>query len=302
MGKKTVVENIEKNDLVNSVSIDEDCREEFNRKGFVKIKNLFTSDAIQALREFTDSRIKKETSGHWRNLSRVGYGIQGSLTTRILESIAFRQTMAALLPSRVVFNQGLGFEIGAGKGQGWHYGIRSFGFTRPIDDCFTIWIPLDKVSAEEGGGLACVPTNLYSCKERLKMFLLHEQLNIKIKGPGPGDDDINVPHTTLVERAAFEGVKEEYDYELGDALLFSRYVWHRSSPFKTQEGRDRKRMAYVMRFLNYDARFDPDFWAAVQKNTGESHLIGASPEGLDLENCHGGELLRERLTHHPAPL
>ena len=297
----TVVHNLEKTNLVNSVTIDDDCREEFKRKGYVKIKSLFSSDAIQALREFTDSRIKKETSGHWGNLNRVGYGIHGSLTTQILESIAFRQMLGTLLPSRVVFNQGLGFEIGAGKGQGWHYGIRSFGFTRPVDHCYTIWIPLDRVSAEEGGGLACVPMNLYSCRERLKMFLLHEQLDIKFKGPGE-EEERSVPHTTKMERAAFEGVREEYDYELGDALLFSRYVWHRSSPFKTQEGRDRKRMAYVMRFLDYGARFDSDFWAAVQKNTGDSHLIGASPEGLNLENCQTGELLRERLTHHPAPL
>ncbi len=63
----------------------------------------------------------------------------------------------------------------------------------------------------------------------------------------------NFQYASKVESLVLEKNKIKNDFEVGDAVLLDKFVWHKGCPLK--EGALPSRMAYVMRFADSQAPY-----------------------------------------------
>src|SRR6218665_3698584 len=91
-----------------------------------------------------------------------------TLTEGKLSASSKRSTDAATMkaPAVSLMTEAQGFELSKSRtGFPWHHDSLSFRYIRPQDSAYSIWIPLDKVDVERGGGgMAYVPENILSAK------------------------------------------------------------------------------------------------------------------------------------------
>lgn len=237
----------------------------FRSTGFLKLRNIFSEDFVEHMRKLSSSEIAPPADNYGSGFSKLKYDI-GNDDATILAAMGdatFGTAMTKLAGQPVFFTQGLGFELEKNKSTGfpWHVGTQSFGFQRREDAGYTIWTPLCTIDADgQRGGMKYVPKNLLSGEFVYQHInLLPGYMKARIDaGEELTYDDFSVLKNTLVNSPQMtellDHVAVEDSFEPGDALIFDKYVLHRS--VRLGEGPIPSRLAYALRFSSVDARYD----------------------------------------------
>ena len=247
--------------LVNLITFSQEEKRDFSENGVIKLKNFLTSEATDQLRKITTkSSAQKEYTKYSTDFKKLVYDIEEDITFDIYSSPNFKDTFRQLVTQELTFTQSLGFELTPKKkGAAWHLGNISFSYIMPEDSAYTLWIPLDPINTrEQHGGMAYVPRKTYSghtyfslLYQLLKNGKLNEVCQLE------SFKRYNFQYASEMEELMLESCKVEHDFEVGDALLFDKYVWHKSCPLK--EGVLPSRKAYVMRLIGSQSHYSRIF-------------------------------------------
>lgn len=239
---------------------------DFNKKGFLLLKEIFSSELIKYLQDKITQELKAPSDRYQSGFNRVKYDIfeKDENIYKILENKIFKSTMRQLTKRSMLFTQALAFELkrNDSKGFPWHIGTQSFGFQRSEDFGCTIWFPLVPIDvSRQQGGMSYVPTNrisgkfMYDCIDPSVFNYLRKKIS--------SNTETSIEEYMLLRDGPLNdpGMKKLLDYygvednfELGDALIFNKYVIHKSVPLK--EGEIMSRPALAMRFTDVDAQYD----------------------------------------------
>ncbi|MBZ8179875.1 phytanoyl-CoA dioxygenase family protein [Oscillatoria salina] len=240
--------------FVNEIEISSSDIHSFSKQGFLKLKKLFTPQAIEYFKELTLAQIAAP-AGFYPNseMSKLKYGINNSVIKEMYSSREF-DVFNKLTQKKLLFLQGVGFQMDTEKkGFDWHVGVFSFNFLMPEDFACSLWIPLDPINTrQQHGGMAYVPKNVVSADTYFFLVdrLIREDDFLEALSLGQFN---NFYHAPEMEAFLLEKDKIEDDFEIGDALLFDKFVWHRSCPLKP--GNLKSRTAFVMRFSGDKSRY-----------------------------------------------
>lgn len=265
---------------------------DYRRTGFVLLKQLFSAEMIDYLRQRVNEQLETPTDHYQKGFDKLRYDLcnDDEVIFELLGSPQFQRIMGELNQRTLFFTQGVGFGLkqGVSKGFSWHIESQSFGFNRSEDYATTLWAPLHRIDTKgQAGGMRYVPRDVIS-GEFMYDFIdpaVFRCLDERIKAGGIAFDDyvalrdepLNSPGIgRLLEYFAVED-----DFELGDALLFDKYVIHRSVPLG--EGELQSRDAFSLRFIADDSRYDLARARSIE--IPRDHYGYAGPTKFHLEIC-----------------
>jgi hypothetical protein len=249
--------------LVNQITLSQEEKQFFSEHGFIKLKKLLTSEATDKLRKLTSNsnQMKSPPEFYSGELSKIGYDLEGAITKDIYSSANFKDVWNQLINNRgTAFIQGIGFELEPNKkGFNWHHDILSFCHVMPQDLAYTMWIPLDPINTQaQHGGLSYVSRKICSARQYFDLvYQLVQQENISEFSKNKEFKNWDFQYASSVETFLLDNNKVEDDFKVGDTLLLDKFVWHKSCTLK--EGLLPSKMAYVMRFLDCQARYSKVF-------------------------------------------
>lgn len=288
--------------------LSEEHRAAFARDGFVKLAGFVDVPLVEHLRSRITEQME-ELSADQRNFDRMGYDIfeDDQELRSLLAHPAFADVIAGLAGRDVFYTQGLGFQIARDKHHGfpWHIGTQSFGYQRVQDYGCSLWMPLHPIDPEgQGGGMSCVSKSIVSGR------FMYEEVDPAIdamlasverwdqqQGNETKSLDIEqfaaLRHGVLNDAAMDQLLdfhKQTDAFELGDALMFDKHVLHVSEPLG--EGPLDSRAAFVMRFVDIEARYDH---ARAQALEFPRRYFGHAPKSeFHLNVCrHDGEKIAD---------
>lgn len=239
--------------------------EAFKAQGFLHLKSFFSPKTIEKMVALTTAQVKPPENNYGAGFSKLKYdvGNDDEYLLSMMQDEQFSDTLKHLCGETVFFTQGLGFELkkNVSKGFPWHVGTQSFGFQRLQDTGYTIWTPLCRIDPNgQRGGMAYVP------KDKMSGEFVYQHINLlpdfirsRIEGGEPYDfDRFSRLKNHLLNAAEMDSLLNHYaiedEFELGDALIFDKYVMHRSVAL--EDGPIEARMAYALRFCGVEARYD----------------------------------------------
>ena len=282
--------------------LSEEAIQKFKDAGYLKLNNFLSKDFVMYLLEHVRLQVCPPKDNFGAQFSKFKYDIMNSDQQVLLfvTSNEFASIVHQLISQTIFFTQGIGFSLEKNKGSGfpWHVGTQSFGFQRLEDYGVTIWIPLVPIrTKEQGGGMAYVPKNKLSGKfvyqhvDSLPGYI-SKLVEGKTKEEGL-EIFLSVKHSLLNSPTMgplLMSLAEEDDFELGDALIFDKYVIHRSIPLR--EGHIDIRHAFVMRFSCIDARYNQHSVNMLEYPRQAFSFAGSSNFNLDV--CEkDGQLIRD---------
>ncbi|MGV4985726.1 phytanoyl-CoA dioxygenase family protein [Streptomyces sp. NRAIS4] len=243
---------------------DEDVKN-FREHGFLKLNKIFSDELIEHMRKLSTSQITPPADNYGSGFSKLKYDIGNDDPTilSVMGDAVFVASMSKLTEQKLFFTQGLGFELEKNKSTGfpWHVGTQSFGFQRREDAGFTIWTPLCNIDADgQRGGMKYVSKKLLSGEFVYQHInLLPEYMKDQIEaGQELTYDDFSVLKNSLLNSSQMQSLLDHFavedSFEPGDALIFDKYVLHRS--VQLGEGPIPSRLAYALRFSSIDAQYD----------------------------------------------
>ena len=260
--------------LVNQVDLDHNNLNQFRRDGFIKLNGLFTEKTISLLKKAVEARVEPDTGSYGNQMARLTFSLgDDPLIKDIYSQAEFKNTIGDLIEDRLIATAAQAFELTKGKsGLPWHYGYISFGYIRSADMGYSVWAPLNEIAAQtNGGGMAYVPEHIISAQHSYELGgILANKINSGI--PVAGTLKALRQTHKLIE-PILEQHKVHDNFSVGDALLFNKNIWHRSSSLNS--GAMERRLGIVMRFVNWKSRIDRERWKA------EYRLGGGIAMGVD---------------------
>lgn len=255
---------------LNAVTVSDAQAAAYRRDGFVKIEGLFADTVLERMRAvaeakggdyFKPSGLAESAMANLGSVYKFAKNL--GLDRETMRDICSDPILVALReklsPRRWGYTQSLTVELTTDKkGLNWHFGVDSFNFVGPDQDGITFWIPLDPIDPRvQGGGMAYVSESVYSGRDLVK--LLYRYISEYKHDPE------RLKALFMFERAyrpvadpILEKNRVEDAFAPGDALIFNRHVYHRSSILR--EGPMQTRKAFVLRFIDDLGRFDLDFY------------------------------------------
>lgn len=256
--------------LVNHLPLGPLQRRALQEQGYLKLPGLLTATAIASLRQLVDQQLRPAQATTGEGFSRLTHRLdQDGILRQLQGQPALAQMLTYLTDSRLILCEAQGFELGVGRsGFAWHYDSLNFRYIRPQDPAFSLWLPLQPVRPEaQGGGMAWVPLSLFSAQGNFQFSRLLAQ---KLAEGEPVAELCALLRQTYATPGAltdcFEQQRIEAAFEPGDALLFSKYLWHRSSPLLA--GEVQRRQAVTLRLVDAQARLDPLLQDGETRTTG----------------------------------
>lgn len=252
--------------MINSdFSVSDEDVQNFREHGFLKLKKVFSDELVDHMKKLSTSEIAPPSDNYGSGFSKLKYDVGNDDPTilGLMGDPTFSAAMAKLTEQQLFFTQGLGFELEKNKSTGfpWHVGTQSFGFQRRQDAGYTIWTPLcDIVADGQRGGMK------YVSKQLLSGEFVYQHINLlpeymKSEAESGRDltyDDFSVLKNSLINSPQMKSLLDhcavEDSFEPGDALIFDKYVMHRS--VQLGEGPIPSRLAYALRFSSIDAQYD----------------------------------------------
>ena len=247
--------------LVNPIGVSEEQAAAFAKHGALKLEGLVHPEAIAQLRGLLEEELRAAERGVGRDgdYDAVKYdvGSTTALTRELVTSPEFRRVIHALIPTRLLLTQSVGFALGKGKaGLDWHFDLISFAYLHPLSPGFTLWLPLTPIDpAGQRGGMEYVPEDVYCGRDKMVLSARHF-----LQGPqviaelGGVDEYRKLMPCSAADKIVLDRNRVEHGFQPGDALLFNRYVWHRSCPLL--EGPLAQRLTLTIRLVAADARYD----------------------------------------------
>ncbi len=268
--------------LIRTAEIGPNEHDDFASNGFVRLRQIFSPEAVSRIRDCAEQKIEEQSSGYDADAMRIAYRLhQMPPMVSILSDPALARLLTGLTGCRLVPTESQAFELTKDRGSvPWHFGYISYGYVRARDMGFTLWIPLGDIDAEKtGGGMAYVPEHIISARHGYDIgSMLAPEI---LAGEDPTDllQAFDDGHRAMVP--FFEKHKVEDNFQVGDALLFNKYVWHRSSPWLVDNGA--RRLGIAMRFVADTARIDRVRWQAEYTfgggiSTGQRRAVMAGDE------------------------
>jgi len=245
----------------------------FRKHGFVMLRSIFSQETVDHMASLSRPAVVAPADNYGAGFSKLKYDIGNDdpYVLGLMKDERFAAAMSELTGQKLFFTQGLGFELEKNKSTGfpWHVGTQSFGFQRLEDYACTIWTPLCRINTKgQRGGMAYVPKDVLSgafIYQHINM--LPDYIKAKIESGEPyGFAEFDALKNDVLNSPAMSELLEFYavedDFEVGDALLFDKYVLHKS--IKLGEGPIASRLAYALRFCSVEARYDQKRVAALQ--------------------------------------
>ena len=277
---------------LNQVTISDELAAAYRRDGFVKVAGLFTKEVLDKMRplavekESVDFEPKGLATEALSNLGRLyklakNIGLDRETMIEICTDPIFIKVREQLSPIRWAYTMSLltSLDIGT-RGLNWHFGVDSFNFVGPDQDGITFWIPLDPIDpSQQGGGMAYVSEEVYSGRNTVKLLY---QFISRYR------TDANRLRDLFAFEKAYRQVAEpvleenrvEDSFQPGDALIFNRHIYHRTS--QLLPGPIATRHAFVLRFIDDTARYDPEFYRTMKAFAEMTGWFPPSKFGLSL--------------------
>lgn len=245
----------------------------FKKHGFLMLRSFFSQTTIDHMIGLGSVSVIAPANNFGAGFSRLKYdlGNDDDYILRMMGDERFADVMRTLTGQDLFFTQGLGFELEKNKSAGfpWHVGTQSFGFQHREDYGCSIWTPLCNIDPQgQRGGMAYVSKQVLSGEFIYQhVNMLPDYLKSKLDaGASYGFAEFNALKYSILNSDEMRGLLDfhavEDAFEVGDALLFDKYVLHRS--IKLGEGPVRSRLAYVLRFSSVDATYDQNRVAALR--------------------------------------
>jgi len=243
-------------------------RELFLRRGFVKLHGFFGPKEIETLRGLALSQLhevnnKFDTFHGNKSFNRLAYdvGNDSNELKEIVLSDPVKGVAKSIVGRDLILAQGLSFELKNNQsGFPWHVGLVSFNYIYPESFGCTIWIPLDEINVDgQQGGMRYVPRDIISGRYLYqRWWALTSQVDCleEIKAHEKEYNALKFPHPNSVEAKLYDRISIEDDFKVGDALLFDKWVFHRSCPLLP--GPMESRLAFAIRFVDAKARYSPN--------------------------------------------
>ena len=265
---------------------------DYKRTGFVLLKQFFSAEMIDYLRYRVNEELETPTDLYQKGFDKLRYDLCNGdeVVFELISNPDFKKVMADLTERSLFFTQGVGFGLkkNLSKGFTWHIESQSFGFNRSEDYGTTLWAPLHRVDTKgQGGGMRYVPRDIIS-GEFMYDFIDPAVFRCMAERIANGgiefdeyvalrDEPLNSPGIGRL----LEYFSVEDDYELGDVLLFDKYVIHRSVPLG--EGPLDIRDAFSLRFIADDSLYDLERARSIE--IPRDHYGYAGPTKFHLEVC-----------------
>jgi hypothetical protein len=241
--------------------------EQYKKKGYIKLCNFFTSETIDFFRAKVSMQLRKSSDAYAKGFfNRSTYDIlEGNNTLYdIFADPVFRDIMLKLNEHNLFFTQGIGFELkkNIDKGFPWHTGSTSFGYMMPEDFGCTMWTPLVEIdNNKQKGGMGYIPTDIisgnfmYQSIDSATTQYIRDQVerNKKVTDADLIEMSVNILNSTAMKKLLDHFMVAD-DFSPGDTFLFNKNVIHRS--VMLDEGELESRMAFVMRFIDLNARYN----------------------------------------------
>ncbi|PJF03315.1 hypothetical protein [Acinetobacter seifertii] len=246
-------------------TISEKDIENYKRTGFLLMKNIFSEDFIEYLKVKVKEQLETPTDNYQKGFDKLRYDLcnNDEVILDLIGQKKFKEIMNQLHNCNLFFTQGVGFGLKkqVSKGFTWHIESQSFGFNRSEDFSTTLWIPLHPINTnKQRGGMRYVPRDVIS-GEFMYDFIdpaVFRCMEEKISQGGIAFEDYVNLRDEPLNSSGIERLLEYYsiedDFELGDALIFDKYVIHRSVPL--DEGILDCRDAFSLRFIDANSRYD----------------------------------------------
>lgn len=202
----------------------------------------------------------------------------------------------------------MAFEIDTEKKSGlaWHAGIYSFSYIPLATNAWTIWIPLDPITADQRGGLQLVSTSdldgsyIYQLADDYyyKSLLQAKQKNLigekYVDWVSKFDHPFQKIDACLSQELDSSQIYEPWLMP-GDALIFDKFVVHRSSPFLP--GNLRRRRGIALRVIPSLSVFDRKRFYPFAKHILQLASYDSSLLEPEKRDWFFERLLSERLHH-----
>ena len=261
-------------------------RNAFQRHGYGKVTGLFKMEFIEQLRKLCDTTINDSSFLSFKK-NKYNAGIDDPNVRALLGEPAFVELITGLMGKSMIFTDGIVFELDASRsGFDWHIGITSFKYIYPENDAVTIWIPLDPVdTAGQDGGVSFISKEVFNGREFYKLqhratasidkarYALDrpyasmagcnrytgveaqcvESLRAAARQLSPSTYSESL-YFSAFSRNLLEQECETFNFDLGDAVLFTKDVFHRSNGLRP--GPRPSRRAFVLRFIDIDSEYD----------------------------------------------
>lgn len=177
------------------------------------------------------------------------------------EAEAAGNATAAIAPFRLLRDSF--FEYAPSKeGCGWHVDDASFWPSAEDTAGPTVWITLDPLSAEEGGGLAVLDRAAFRRAE--PAGLTEAQCRSAIAGA-----TCDMAKLSPECHAKMEASKLEFDMAPGDALVWDRWTFHRGVAGTDAMPRDAIKQRYSVRYVPHGATA----FGAVHRSVGQGEVF-----------------------------
>lgn len=272
----------------------------FKEKGYVVLRNFFSTDFISYMENLADSSITSPETNYGSNFNRFKYDI-GNSDEKIFELIQnkiFRETLLTLTEKELFYTQGLAFELEKNKDKGfpWHVGTQSFGCQRKEDLGVTMWIPFCEINPKkQRGGMK------YIGKDTLSGEFIYQYINLLpsrldfLKKEGK---EINYEYFSHVKNDIINSKEisdlldfhaEEDYFEPTDVILFDKYVLHRS--VKLEDGEINARSAFALRFAEVDSRYDLNRANMLEYPKKEFNYHGSSDFNIEVCSVDNEKLI-----------
>lgn len=306
-------------------------RDEFNKKGFLKIERfideseLFNLKAkIKKSEEYKSFFINKENyipsmskSVQGSTLHFINYG---TLLKEWIESLHLRNKLnfiSDIVGCNLVRINDNVFESATevGAGLNWHVDYCSFSYSEINKRGVHLWIPLDPITKAQRGGLKLIS------KEKLNgdfMFQFAEfYFDAMAKNPSSedykkimmADDYLMNKIPEYINSNVPSYYIEEPTFNVGDALLFDKSVAHKTAEFIT--GELETRMALVIRFIDADSEFNSNILKKIIRHlkisSSDPHFTISDPFLSALESERSGikisdsNLIRDNIEFRMLP-
>lgn len=273
--------------------------EQYHRTGSFLAKGLLSAEGVALLQQATHEDFRPEDHSPLFAPEFDRYSNQFvSRTDRLKQALEeLRGPLSSLVQRDIVYTQGIIFELNPGtRGYRWHFDNLSFCFIRPEDLAFTLWVPLTPIHVQgQNGGMLLVDRCDFCARSRMQQWAYHERR-------GYSDGELS-RRLSAGKQAQYEDrwygaydlemledLGHERDMEVGDALIFDRFTWHRSQ--KLAPGPIRARTAVAFRAVDADARFDKAlFDRSMQHRTEEDvpplfgHLLCELEDGIRMREA-----------------
>lgn len=265
--------------------------------GFVLLRKLFAPPMVDYLRRRVHEELSPPTDHYQKGFDRLGYDLCAGdrVIYGLLADAGFRRLMWLLTEERLFFTQGVGFGMkkNLSTGFSWHIESQSFGFHRTEDYATTLWTPLHRIDTRgQRGGMRYVPRKAISGEYMYSHVdpAVFRCLGERIQSGGISFDDYVALRDEPLNSSGMDRLLEyfavEDDFELGDALLFDKYVIHRS--VMLEEGPLETRDAFSLRFISESSRYD--YKRAHDIEIPRNYFNYPGPTRFHLDICrHDGE-------------